>query len=53
MGPSRKVDTMIGLIILMSIPEDASLVRIVAQGALALFMLYNECKLGGMFDYED
>lgn len=38
---------------LMSIPEDASLARIVAQGALALFMLYNECKLGGMFNYED
>lgn len=43
---------MLGFIMLMSIPEDGSLARIVAQGALALIVLYIECKLGGMFDYD-
>ena len=43
---------MLGLIMLMSIPENGSLARIVAQGALALIMLYVECKLGGMFNYD-
>ena len=43
---------MLGLIMLMSIPESGSLARIVAQGALALIVLYVECKLGGMFNYD-
>lgn len=43
---------MIGLITLLCIPEDGSLTRIVAQGALALIVFYIECKLGGMFDYD-
>lgn len=43
---------MLGFIMLMSIPEDGSLARIVAQGALSLIVFYIECKLGGMFDYD-
>lgn len=43
---------MLGLIVLMGIPENGSLARIVAQGALSLIVLYVECKLGGMFDYD-
>lgn len=33
---------MIGLLVLMSIPEDGSLTRIVAQGVIGLIILYME-----------